>query len=407
MMTLDDHRIAGTQEALATTVISTTAQLAELKDQWRILFETSPSAGTPLRFEWVWNWWNIFGPIYGNRGTGLRIITFRRSGKLVGILPLYEFLAGPAPLPMRRLRFITTGAAEFEETCAEYLNLLHAPGEEIACVDALVQLLERSSELRWDELDLADMPDNSPLLALKDRLAGSNRRIKLDSSQICYISNLEGGMEQYFKGLSGGTRKKARKMLRDLGTEGFRFEIASTAQQAGEFFDELVRIHRQRWEAEGLTGSFAARHGQFHKSVAVELAPKGEAIVARLSHNGSSLALVYLHRVGNKVDAYQLGVDHGTDLLRSPGTALQLALMQTLSERGVITYDHLSGFNRFKQDYAKTQRNVAHLTITKPNVRSRIHSAADFSHRAMRKAIEQPATTSQTGIGAARAGVWR
>jgi CelD/BcsL family acetyltransferase involved in cellulose biosynthesis len=61
--------------------------------------------------------------------------------------------------------------------------------------------------------------------------------------------------------------------------------------------------------------------------------------------------------------------------------------MKRLSEDGVQAYDHLTGFNRFKQDYAKSQRNLAHLTITKPTMRSTIHGAADFSRRAMRKAI--------------------
>ena len=98
-------------------VITDFARFVDMRAEWVELFDGSPAAAPPLRFEWIQKWWEIYGPVYGDNGRALRIITVRREGKLIGVLPMYAFRFG-GPLGLVRLRFITTGAEEFEETCA-------------------------------------------------------------------------------------------------------------------------------------------------------------------------------------------------------------------------------------------------------------------------------------------------
>ena len=83
-----------------------------------------PRRRPPLRWEWVREWWRIYGPVYGDRGRGLRLICGSSRARLIGVLPLYQ-RSTSGPWGSRQLRFISTGEAEFEETCAEYLDLLH------------------------------------------------------------------------------------------------------------------------------------------------------------------------------------------------------------------------------------------------------------------------------------------
>jgi CelD/BcsL family acetyltransferase involved in cellulose biosynthesis len=71
--------------------------------------------------------------------------------------------------------------------------------------------------------------------------------------------------------------------------------------------------------------------------------------------------------------------------MRSAGAGLHLANMKYLLERGVVHYDHLAGFNQYKQDYAKMRRNLAGLTIAKPTIRAAIQDAVSYSRRAARK----------------------
>jgi CelD/BcsL family acetyltransferase involved in cellulose biosynthesis len=385
LMTLEKETKSSVAATVSAKVVSTTDELARMKEQWCELFAISPTASPPLRFEWVWRWWAVYGQAYGKKGRGLRVIAFWSGEKLVGVLPLFESSSSPPLVGMRRLQFISTGAAEFEETCAEYLNLLHAPQEDSACMDALANLLQ-SDAIAWDELHLLDMPETSPLLSLTERI-GKGRQVKMESAGISYISDLAGGMENFIAALSMTTRRKGRKMLKQLSGGQGKLEVAQTAEQAGEFFDQMVQVHRKRWQSAGRTGSFAPRHAEFHRGIAVELAPRGEVMVARLMHNGEVLALTYGHRVGPRYDGYQVGVNMQSKVFTSPGSAMHLALMEYLAERGVTSYDHLKGFNRFKQDYAKTLVNLVDLTITKPNLRVRAHRMSDLCARVARKLL--------------------
>ena len=45
--------------------------------------EASPTASPPLRWEWLRQWWRVYGPVYGGRG--LRIVTVHRGGHLIAL----------------------------------------------------------------------------------------------------------------------------------------------------------------------------------------------------------------------------------------------------------------------------------------------------------------------------------
>lgn len=374
-----------TAAACTMTIVKDVPSLDALQNEWVELYDSSPTASTPLRFEWIRQWWQIFGKIYGDAGRGMRILTIRRNQNLIGVLPLYESQAGNALLGIRRLQFITAGAAEFEETCAEYLNLLHAPGEEDACIDLIASTLLNSTELRWDELLLIDMPDDSPLQKLMLRLEGNGRVIATEPRPPCYISNLKGGMEAFYQELSTGTRKKARKLRKDIVAANIRFEIAKTKEEAGEYFDQMVVLHKKRWAEEGKTGSFSPRHAEFHRAISLQLVPMGEVYLARLIDADGPIAVCYGHRVGNSFDNYQIGVDRNSQKLQSPGTALHLEVMAHLVELGVLSYDHLVGVNRFKTDYAKHLRGLMNIKVTRPTIRSSAYEAAEYARRGFRK----------------------
>ena len=381
MLMANDTRPPVTTTRCTLEIVTDAHRLDMLEDDWNALFVTSPTASPPLRFEWIRQWWRIYGPVYGNAGSGLRVISLRRDGRLIGVLPLYQSCNGFPLIGARQLRFISTGAAEFEETCADYLDLLHAPGESSACLDLLTWALTKSSQLSWDQLLLPDMSPASPLLDLANRLHDGRRRISQYSPGVCHIADLSGGLERYLADLSSTTRKKARKMLRDLQTPDFKFEIATTPSQINLFFDQLVDLHRKRWTADGKPGSFAPRHAQFHRELCTRLAPMGQVVIARLCYHDQPIALTYGHRVGAKFDSYQMGVDHKFEAVHSPGAALYLGLLSHLWQDGVVMCDQLVGANRFKTDYAKQQRPLMTLKISQPGFRLAAAAVADLTRR--------------------------
>jgi CelD/BcsL family acetyltransferase involved in cellulose biosynthesis len=362
--------------------------LDALQTDWEDLYAKSPTAAPPLRWEWVRTWWQVYGDHYGDRGRGLRILAVRRASQLVGILPLYLGWKGNGLLAPRRLGFISTGAAEFEETCTEYLNLLHVPGEESPCLEALAPLLSEPCRLGWDELQLTELPAGSPLLALVRGFNGRFLRTQTAEVGICHLFSMADGFDGYLKRLSSENRRQARKMLRDVDSEGMEFEVAADAPTLKLFFDQMIELHRRRWTAVGKPGSFAPRHAEFHRKTAELLLGRGETVIARLSHSGRPLAVVFGYRVRDSLHCYQQGVAPGVGRVRSPGTAAWLLLMRHQAERGVNLFDHLRNMTPFKERFATDQATLDGFRVVRLGIRTVTGAAQDWMRRAARRLVQ-------------------
>jgi CelD/BcsL family acetyltransferase involved in cellulose biosynthesis len=377
---------AGTPRTAAGTVevIRNLAELDALRAQWDELFAVSPTAAPPLRWEWVRTWWQIYGPHYGDRGRGLRVFTVRRHSRLVGVLPLYIRRRGNSFWAPRRLGFISTGAAEFEETGADYLDLLHFPDDDLQWLPAIASAIRGSSEFKWDELDLTDLSPRSPLLSLgtpKNDLAA----ITMEQGA-GFRSDLTGGFDEYLRRISPGARAEARRLLREVDRSGAIFEVARDVEQAKLFFAQMVALHHRRWRATGRSGSFATRHAEFHSRLASSLVLSGSVLLVRLSHGGEPYAVAYGHRIGSTYHCLQRGVAIKTEPIRSPGTATLLLLMAHLAERGVTCYDHLLGANSFKERYATEKYSLMRLRAERPTIGTAVSHVGQFANRARRKA---------------------
>ena len=374
---IPDHPAAGCEAR----VISDAARLDELEVEWKALFDVAPTASPPLRWEWVREWWRIYGPVYGGRGGGLRLIIVRRGTNLIGVLPLYQTSVSGS-WGSRQLRFISTGAAEFEETSTEYLDLLHAPQESRACIKVIARWL---GTLGWDDLYLTDLSARSPLLELGGGQENRMGRATETSMGPCYLFDISGGFEAYLERLSHENRRQARKLLRAVEQAGMTFELANDEETVAEYFDQMIVLHKQRWTAVGKAGSFAPRHAEFHGQVARLLAPSGGVVLARLALDGTPFAVVYGHRVGEKLFCYQQGVAAESKVLRSPGTAAWLLLMRSLAVQGVTLFDHQRGVTTFKERFATGEHPLAEIRIVKPNFRYLAATTADLVRRATAK----------------------
>lgn len=353
-----------------------------LEREWTELFEASPTASPPLQFDWLRQWWQVYGPTYGDQGRGLRVLTVWRGERLIGALPLYEGRNGGRIFGARRLAFLSTGEAEFEETCAEYLDLLHLPGEQRCCLDAIRAALLASDELRWEELELCDVSEHTPLLRWQHDFRDVCRTT-VTARGVCPIANLSGGFEAYLGQLSPNTRQQSRRLLRQAERHGAVLELAADAADASKFFQELIRLHQERWTAAGKPGCFAARpFTEFHRQLVGLWVPNGKAVLARLSVGRESLAVIYGFVAGAKFDFYQSGARLDGGLLQSPGNVAHLMLMRELAERGVTRYDFLRGSQSYKQRLATEECALVRLHIGRPSLLNEAGLMADLLRRA-------------------------
>lgn len=364
--------------ALAIRVIEDVAAWDAIREPWNHLHAESPTASTTLDFVWLRRWWQVYAPVYG--AGGLRIITLWRDAQLVGALPLYIELRRSGPFVVRCLRLVSTGEAEYEETCPDYLNLLHLPGDERVCARAAWEAI---AGLRWHTLELLDLPDDSPLLHEHEAL---RTRIRVTRRGACPQAFIGGGFDAYLAALSSKTRMRARQELRKAESAGAVFELATPAN-LDQTMDELIRLHQQRWTAEGKPGCFAApRFTEFHRLLLRDWLAEGRALLGRLSHRDQASVVLYGFITGDKFDLYQLGVGSmdGT-AVRSTGTVANLLLMEKLAGQGLARYDFLRGSSSFKLSLATEQRQLICLQASRPGLLVWFDRALRLTLRVLRK----------------------
>ena len=364
-------------EDVTTRVIQEESEWDAIRDDWNALYALSPYSSTPLDFVWLRGWWRVYGTLYG--AGGLRIVTVWRGSRLVGAVPLYRSRGLRGTLSGRHLRFISTGEAEHEETCPDYLNLLCLPGEEAACVDSIWAEVGR---MTWDHLEFLDLAENSPLL----RAQAIPSTVRPFSRGSCPVSDLSGGFEEYLGRMSSNSRQQARRLLREGERAGANFELASVEQAAG-VFDHLVKLHQERWTSEGKPGVFAApRFVQFHRNLVAEWLPSGRAVLARMSLAGDPVAVLYGFVTRQKFDFYQSGVRRETTgLLRSPGNLAHLLLMRALLGRGVTAYDFLRGSSSYKLRLATRENQLVGIKIWRSTLRAASYRLIQLASRVVGK----------------------
>ena len=119
-------------------VMTSIGGFARLASEWGRLFELAHNPAPPLHHDWLSLWLEIYGPKYMDGREPLRVLCFRRDGELVGVLPLY--LRRPARMADggTSLMFVSTGEAEDEEICPDYMDLL-----------CLEEVKARCAEMTW------------------------------------------------------------------------------------------------------------------------------------------------------------------------------------------------------------------------------------------------------------------
>lgn len=370
-------------------VIRDTTEWRGFEAQWKALWEVSPTASPPLRWEWLWEWWRLYGDAYADGGRGLRVFVIERESALVAALPMYVGQSLGNPLAPKDLRFLSTGEAQSEETCAEYLDLLHEPGKAAFAEQAFASAVAEEMSEGLGRIQLSSLSTESPLLNWADRFESDGYVVRKNLSGPTFVANLEGGCDAYLARLSANSRSQARRLLRGVNSEKLSFELATDAHAIDRAYRELVDLHQARWQTAGQPGCFASRRfTEFHRALAHQLAPIGGAVLARLAIKDKPLAVIQGYVSRGKFDFYLSGTALDADApVRSPGIAAHLCLKVHLAAQGITRYDYLPGTSRYKAQYSTDEYPLAHFVLEKPGIAALAHRVSDTGIRAARKAL--------------------
>jgi len=360
------------QKQVTTKIICKESQWDAIQVEWNDLFDKSPYSSPPLHFDWLRSWWRIYGPKYG--AGGLQIITVWNESQLIGVLPLYICLG---KCGLRTLRFISTGEEEYEETCPDYMNILCMFEDEIIVATTV---WNEMSKIRWDHLELLDIPPDSPLFHVQ--------AVQTFSRGTCAVANLTDGFEAYVGRLKTSTRSRTRQILKEAKLDSVKFEVIEPSG-INRAFDNLMKLHQDRWIEAGKTGVFAApRFVDFHYNLLKDWVPVGRAVLAQLTVANEPIAVFYAFINNNKCDFYQCGINRDSTTVKNPGKLGHLLLKKSVSEIGVTEFDFLRGSSFHKQQFATGEKELVGLRIWRRTPRTYVYHLLKFTSKIIARSVK-------------------
>jgi CelD/BcsL family acetyltransferase involved in cellulose biosynthesis len=356
--------------------------LKSLANKWNNILAQSESDSVFLTWEWIINWWQVYGG-----GKELRVLVLKDQHEdIVAIAPFYvrtKKILGD--LSINEMRFLGTG----EDVSPDYLDVIIKRGFENEAINLLIKYLAVKNG--WDVANLTDIVSTSSTIRAIQNMGGENGLIvKTSERAICPYVELLGDWEEYIGGLSRNMRynikRRMQNLEKDFKTRYFIWQDIGGLEYAME---RLSFLHNKRWEQKGGKHGFSSKeYNAFHQAVAREFAMKGWLQLSCLELDGEIVGILYDYRYGNKIYYYQGGFDPSL-YKYSLGLVLRAYVIQKAIENGIKEIDLLKGGYEHKYKWTEYDRQTINLTIGKNNLRSKIFFVDSFRKPRMKAAIKK------------------
>lgn len=293
-------------------VLADLASVESLLPEWRAL--TASSARSPLEAP---DWLLPIARRYLS-GDGLRFLTWRRGGELVGVAPLSLFSSGRAPRRLRQLAWWGTVGPRMRGL-VDVVALEDARAE---VLDSLCEWLDRNRE--WEVLRLLRPQTGSPT---PDRLRNAARgkgwtyaayeNLRSTTYQLDLPDSLEGWEKHLQPKTRSTARREARRYAEAVGGE---MVAAIPADEIADGLDAVERLLSERW---GDAEVYFSRDPSFRpliREAVPALAAAGHAWVSvvrdrgvmraclvSVAQNGYAMALLVAATDAEEFRSYSLG----------------------------------------------------------------------------------------------------
>lgn len=284
--------------------------------------------------EFLCTWWRWFG---NRRALHLYAAT-NPDGRVVGLLPLYEWRGRP----VRIFRFIGHGAGDELGPVAE-------PDARPAIAVALRRLVE-SERMR------VLLGEQLPRDTLSSEVLGA-RRLVVEGSPVLRFEQTN--WADYLANRSGNLRQEIRRFERRASSHDLRCTSPRTAEEFEAGLDALFALHRARW---GRPTNFARRE-QFHREFARISHDRGWARLWLLNVDDRPVAAWYGFRFANTESYYQMGRDPEWDRTRVGFVLLVHSIREALND-GMTEYFFLRGGEGYKYRFANEDPGLETILVS-------------------------------------------
>ena len=334
-------------------------------DWWESLLNASSRNSVFLSAAWLQTWLEV----YGHKFEG-QWIHWEDGNTVVGGCLLVTRIVYKRFVPLRALYLNATGEALERTPLAEFNDILHLPGYEVAIAADFAQFV---NELPWSRLLLFGYEEGGVL----DRLAAvfPADLVEKEARPAAYVDVAGLSNEPFERSLSGNTRNQIGRSRRLYEARSGKINIAfaSDLDEATSFLEELARLHAFRWQSKGETGSFASLpYMDFHCRLISRLWSTQAIDLIRVSAGDSVIGYLYNFRINGKVYFFQSGLAYETDPKLKPGLVTHSQAIEHYRTTGMREYDFLAGDAQYKRSLAKQHRTLYWTAIYRDRVWMRL-----------------------------------
>jgi CelD/BcsL family acetyltransferase involved in cellulose biosynthesis len=176
-------------------------------NEWNELLACCSASHVPfLRYEYLSSWWNTLGGGEWKDGELFTVLARQENQKLIGVAPLF-YTQNLDDKPALML----LGSIEI----SDYLDFIVRAPDNRQFVEALFDLLTSDQAPDWQALDLYNLPETSPNLAVLQE-AAERRGWTYQQQQLqpCPYIPLPGDWETYLAGIDKKQRHEIRRKMR-------------------------------------------------------------------------------------------------------------------------------------------------------------------------------------------------
>lgn len=343
-----------------------------LREDWGNLLEES-EAHIFQSFEWQYIWWHHFGG-----DNQLNILAFWKEEKLIGVAPFFlDEHALFEGQKFRKLKFIgcsipdgeTVGTfADYSPT--DYLDIITHPQYTREVTEALVNYWEQTWD-QFDQIDLDEVCEDSIIYEyLVPKIEQRGWTCEKKRGEVCPYITYPDTMTEYLSSLDRKARYELRYSKRAV-TDKDLFTVyeAKNEEEIEKAFSDLVTLHQDRWNRQGMPGAFAdQRYTQFLKDIALIFNQRGWLrLTTAIDKEDACIAVDYAFAFKNRTYDYQKAFDYDSPLAKySPGRALMYFLMEETIENDRSVFELLRGGERYKFRVANDSKYNWKITIPRP-----------------------------------------
>lgn len=329
-----------------TRIISNKHEFKSIRKKWNALLEKSRADKIFMRWEWLCNWWLVFG-----NNSRLVIILIFDEDNLIGIAPFYINVQKKYPIKISMLEILGSRFVG-----SDYLDIIVEDGKEKIVIDELLKMLW---DLKRIIINFVNIRKDSIAYQIVEKVQTKTEyRTYKYAVTTCPFIKLPYSWNELLLGFKkkkrGNVKYYRKKAIKDLSITFYRVE---KEDELSFYFNSLVNLNKYRMQQKkvrSLNGTFFNnKFVEFHERISKAFLKDNILRLYFLKNKQNDVvACKYNFLLNNKVYSYQVGIKPGYEKSRLGTVLLSYCIEDAISE-GCKEYDFLEGNEKYKYEWAK------------------------------------------------------